>query len=161
MVEHPLRSDWQLVEPKESSERTREVYRFLVNVDPDKTAKLTVREQKQLGETLELINSGPDVIAYYVKAKEVSPKVKTALEKVVSLRDALNKTTAEKTRREQRVTEISQEQTRIRENMNRLAQSSELYTRYVKKLDQQETELENLRKEIEGLKNDEANSNGI
>ena len=40
--------------------------------------------------------------------------------------------------------------------MNRLSQSSELYTRYVKKLDQQETELENLRKEIEGLKNDEA-----
>ena len=64
--------------------------------------------------------------------------VKEALEKVMSLRDALSKTTDEKRRREQRVNEISQEQTRIRENMNRLSQSSELYTRYVKKLDQQE-----------------------
>jgi septal ring factor EnvC (AmiA/AmiB activator) len=36
--------------------------------------------------------------------------------------------------------------------MQRLAQNSDLYTRYVKKLDQQETELENLRKEIERLK---------
>ena len=60
LVEHPFRSDWELVEPKESNERTREVYRFLVNVDPDKTQKLTVREQKQLGETLELGNAGPD-----------------------------------------------------------------------------------------------------
>jgi myosin heavy subunit len=156
LVEHPFRSDWQLVEPKEATERTREVYRFLVNVDPDKTEKLTVREQKQLDERLELVNSGSDVIAYYLKAKEVSPKVKSALEKVVSLRDTLNKMTAEKNRREQRVNEITQEQTRIRENMTRLNQSSDLYTRYVRKLDQQETELENLRKETEGLKDQEA-----
>jgi hypothetical protein len=156
LVEHPFRSDWQLVEPKESTERTRGVYRFLVNVDPDKNAKLVVREQSQLSETLELVSTGPDVIAYYLKAREVSPKVKAALEKAVSLRDALNKTTAEKNRREQRVQEITQEQTRIRENMAKLSQSSDLYQRYVKKLDQQESELENLRNEIEGLKDNEA-----
>ena len=156
LVEHPFRSDWELVQPKEATERTREVYRFLVNVDPDKTTKLIVREQKQLSETLELVSTGPDVIAYYLKSKEVSLKVKQALERVVSLRDALSKTTAEKNRREQRVNEISQEQSRIRENMAKLSQSSDLYTRYVKKLDQQETELEDLRKEIEELKAQEA-----
>lgn len=36
--------------------------------------------------------------------------------------------------------------------MQRLQQNSDLYNRYVKKLDQQETELEKLRKEIETLK---------
>jgi hypothetical protein len=36
--------------------------------------------------------------------------------------------------------------------MQRLPQNSDLYSRYVKKLDQQESELENLRKEIERLK---------
>jgi hypothetical protein len=51
--------------------------------------------------------------------------------------------------------EISQEQTRIRENMGRLGQTSELYNRYVKKLDQQETEMEKLRKEIEALQGTE------
>jgi hypothetical protein len=156
LIEHPFRSDWELVEPKQASERTREVYRFLVNVDPDKTQKLTVREQRQLSEMLELANTGPDVIADYVKSRQVSAKVKQALEKAVSLPDQLSKTTVEKNRREQRVTEITQEQTRIRENMARLSQSSDLYTRYVKKLDQQETELEGLRKEIEGLKETEA-----
>jgi hypothetical protein len=35
--------------------------------------------------------------------------------------------------------------------MGRLAQNSELYRRYVKTLDQQETELEQVRKEIEAL----------
>jgi chemotaxis protein histidine kinase CheA len=156
LVEHPFRSDWDVIEPKESAERTREVYRFLVNVDPDKTAKLVVREQRQLSENLEMMNTGSDVIAYYVKAKQVSPKVKEALEKTVSLRDTLHKTAAEGKRREQRVQEITQEQTRIRENMAKLSQTSDLYTRYVKKLDQQESELENLRKDIEGLKDNEA-----
>ena len=56
---------------------------------------------------------------------------------------------------DQRTTEIMTEHARIRENMQRLPQNSDLYTRYVKKLDQQEAELENLRKEIESLKNRE------
>ena len=79
--------------------------------------------------------------------------MKEALQQVVKLRDQLNQTIAERTRREQRTTEIAQEQGRIRENMQRLAANSELYTRYVKKLDQQETELETLRAEIESFKN--------
>ena len=36
--------------------------------------------------------------------------------------------------------------------MQRLQQNSELYNRYVKKLDQQETELEGIRKTVENLK---------
>jgi hypothetical protein len=39
--------------------------------------------------------------------------------------------------------------------MARLAQNSELYNRYVSKLDQQETEVEKLRQEIEVLKTTE------
>jgi hypothetical protein len=39
--------------------------------------------------------------------------------------------------------------------MQRLQQNSELYNRYVKKLDQQETEVEGIRKTIEALKSTE------
>jgi len=155
LIEHPFRSDWKLVEPKEAAERTRDVYRFPVNVDPDKTAKLVVREENQLAEHVQLINSSSDVIAFYLRSQKVSPAVKEALQKVVSLRDRFNQTTAERSRREQRTNEISQEQARIRENMTRLSQTSDLYTRYVKKLDEQETELEKLRQEIETLKDTE------
>ncbi len=152
LIEHPFRSDWKLAEPAESSERTRDVYRFPVTVEAEKSARLNVREEKQLTETVQLINSGTDVIAHYIRAKSVSPAVKEALQKVVALRDRVGKTATERTRREQRVTEISQEQGRIRENMAKLSQSSDLYSRYVKKLDQQETELDGLRQEIENYK---------
>jgi len=60
---------------------------------------------------------------------------------------------AQRIRLDQRTAEITAEHARIRENMQRLQQNSDLYNRYVKKLDQQETELETLRKEIERFKN--------
>ena len=99
------------------------------------------------------MEGGIDQIAYYQQAKEISQKVKEALQRVVLLRSKLDDVRAQRTRLDQRTAEITAEHARIRENMQRLQQNSDLYTRYVKKMDQQETELENLRKEIERLKN--------
>ncbi len=155
LIEQPYRSDWKLIEPKEPTERTRDLYRFAVPVEPGKTASLHVKETLPVEETVQLMDSGIDLMAYYVRAKEVSPKIREALQRVVTLRSKLDDARAQRTRLEQRVGEITAEHGRIRENMQRLPQNSDLYTRYVKKLDQQETELEKLRKEIEGSKNNE------
>jgi hypothetical protein len=152
LVEHPYRSDWNLSEPKQKPERTRDVYRFPVTVEGDKSEKLVVREERQFEELVSILNSPNDLIAYFIRAREVSAKAKQALEKVATLRDAINQTDQEIQRRHQRTAEITQEQNRIRENMAKLNANSELYTRYVKKLDQQETDLENLRQEIERMK---------
>ena len=155
LIEQPYRADWKLVEPKESTERTRDLYRFSVTVDPGKSATLRVKETFPIQESILLMNSGIDQIVYYQQAKEVSPKVKDALQHVVQLRNKLDDTRAQRTRLDQRIVEITAEHARIRENMQRLQQNSDLYNRYVKKLDQQETELEKLRKEIESLKSTE------
>ncbi len=153
LIEHPYRADWKLMEPKEPAERTRDVYRFTISVDAGKTATLRVKESLPVQESIHLMDSGMDQIAIYQQAREVSGKVKEALQRVASLRSKLDETKAQRARGERRVTEITAEHARIRDNMQRLAQSSELYGRYVKKLDQQETELEKLRREIEALKN--------
>jgi len=155
LIEQPYRADWKLAEPKEPTERTRDLYRFSVSVDSGKSATLRVKETLPVQETILLMNSGIDQIVYYQQAKEVSQKVKEALQRVVQLRSKLDDTRAQRTRLDQRTAEITAEHGRIRENMQRLQQNSDLYNRYVKKLDQQETELEKLRKEIEASKNTE------
>ena len=160
LIEHPFRTDWELIEPKEKPERTREVYRFAVEVAADKSAKLTVREEKQFDEQVQLANFGGDTMAYYLRAPKVSAKVKEALQHVADLRNRVGQTVQDRTRREQRINEITQEQSRIRENMGKLNSSSDLYGRYVKKLDQQETELDAARREIEALKQTEAKQQG-
>src|SRR5207244_4031330 len=47
LIEHPFRADWKLVEPKESTERTRDVYRFAMKVDSSGKTALNVQEEKQ------------------------------------------------------------------------------------------------------------------
>jgi hypothetical protein len=155
LIEQPYRADWKLAEPKEPTERTRYLYRFSVSVDSGKSATLRVKETLPVQETILLMNSGIDQIVYYQQAKEVSPKVKEALQRVVQLRSKLDDTRTQRARMDQRTAEITAEHGRIRENMQRLQQNSDLYNRYVKKLDQQETELEKMRKEIEASKNTE------
>ena len=155
LIEQPYRADWKLAEPKEPTERTRDLYRFSVAVDPGKSATLRVKETLPIQESILLMDSGVDQIVYYQQAKEVSSKVREALQRVVQLRGKLDDARAQRTRLDQRTAEITAEHARIRENMQRLPQNSDLYNRYVKKLDQQETELEKLRKEIESLKNTE------
>jgi hypothetical protein len=155
LIEQPYRADWKLAEPKEPTERTRDLYRFSLAVDPGKSATLRVKETRPIQESILLMDSGVDQIVYYQQAKEVSSKVREALQRVVQLRGKLDDARAQRTRLDQRTAEITAEHARIRENMQRLPQNSDLYNRYVKKLDQQETELEKLRKEIESLKNTE------
>jgi len=155
LIEQPYRADWKLAEPKEPTERTRDMYRFSVAVDPGENATIRVKETLPLQESILLMEGGIDQILHYQQAKEVGSKVKEALQRVVQLRGKLDDARAQRIRLDHRTAEITAEHARIRENMQRLQQNSDLYNRYVKKLDQQETELENLRKEIERLKNTE------
>ena len=155
LIEQPYRADWKLVEPKEPIERTRDRYRFSVAIEAGKHATFRVKEMLPIQESILLMESGIDQIVYYQQTREISPKVKEALQRVVQLRSKLDDLRAQRTRLEQRIGEITTEHSRIRENMQRLQQNSDLYNRYVKKLDQQETELEKLRKDIEALKSTE------
>ncbi|MGH7230494.1 MAG: hypothetical protein ACREJU_03945 [Nitrospiraceae bacterium] len=155
LIEHPFRSEWDLIEPIHQIERTRDLYRFTVPVEAGKTAGLRVREEKYVQQTVQLIDSGSETIAYYLQSKQISPQVREVLQQVVTLRDRLGHSVARRTGLELRIREITQEQTRIRENMSKLPQQSDLYNRYVKKLDQQETEIERLRKDIATFKTTE------
>jgi len=155
LIEHPYRADWQLTDPSGAVERSRDVYRFAVRVAPGKSEPLRVREEKQIQQTLQLTDFGSDRLAYYLQARHISPKVKEALQRIVALRDRAGDTARRRGGLEQRIREMTQEQSRIRDNMAKLPQNSDLYARYVKKLDQQETEIDKLRKEIETLKTTE------
>ena len=154
LVEHPFRADWRLVVPAASSERTRDVYRFEMGVAPGATERLRVREERLLEQRVELGNAS--VVEYYLRATQVSPQVKEALRRVVVLRDRIGKSEADRRRREAQLEAIAKEQGRIRENMDKVARTSELYARYVKKLDEQESEIERLRMEAESLRAAEA-----
>jgi hypothetical protein len=155
IIEHPYRADWTIVEPKEKPERTRDAYRFILPVEAGAQTKLVIREERQVNESATLLNTANEGLQVYLRSQKISAAVKDALQKVAAMRNTLSQTASDRARREQRISEITQEQARIRENMARLNQTSDLFNSYVKELTQQETDLASLRKEIETLKDTE------
>jgi hypothetical protein len=82
--------------------------------------------------------------------------VKAALQKLADLQQKAAETAAQRAGKEQRVADISNDQSRIRSNMDRLSQGSDLYKRYVKTLSEEEDELAKLRDDIAKLRDGEA-----
>ncbi len=152
LIEHPFRPDWKLSDDTLHPERTRDVYRFSVSVKPNESATLVVREERPLQETVVLTDVGLNQLAVYLQAPNVSGKAKEALQQLAALRGKLSDIQAQRGQQEQLIRDIEAEQQRIRENMQRLDQRSDLYGRYVKKLDAQETDVERFRKSLADLR---------
>ncbi|UCG17676.1 MAG: DUF4139 domain-containing protein [Phycisphaerales bacterium] len=156
LIEQPFRADWDLVEPADPFERTPQVYRFRVEAKPGATTKLVVREERQGDQHIALSNTGLDNIHFYLRAKVISPKVRDALQQVARMRSELDETQHLKKQHEARIEEITRDQARIRENLRTVRQGTDLYNRYIKKLEAQETELDEAREVIVSLTDREA-----
>ena len=86
------------------------------------------------------------------KGQITIPKdVREALSSAIAQRQAMLDTERTIQQKQQKVAEITQAQTRMRENMKTVQQTSEYYQRLLKKLDEQETELDKLDQELEQL----------
>ena len=155
VIEHPFHPDWKLIEPPKPVERTPSIYRFQVTVEPGKSEKLTVNEEQLTSESIGIISADVNLLLLHSRSRAISPKVKEAQEKIVGMRNALSDLERKGTQLDQQINEITQEQGRMRENMRVLAQNSELYGRYLKKLDTQETQIEGLREQARKLRSEE------
>jgi hypothetical protein len=155
LIEHPFRSDWKLIEPPKPLERTPAVYRFQVVLEPGKSEKLAVNEEQLASEQAGLLNADVTLLMQYSRGRSINASVKSALEKVVVMRGALSDAQRHTGEVNQQINDMTPEQARLRENMKVLAQNSELYGRYLKKLDEQETQIEGLREQLRKARADE------
>jgi hypothetical protein len=151
LVEHPYRSDWTLVTPEKATERSRDVYRFEVKAEPNKTEKLSVVEEQKRTDELAILSMDDQSVRVFLLSKVGSDKVKAALEQIIKLRADLAQTQQEIGKEEHALAGIEKDQERMRANMARVPQTSEAYKRYLKKFDDQETEIERRRSTITTL----------
>ncbi len=147
LIEYPANQGWTLIEPKEPTEKTRDLYRFAVQAEPGKPADLVIREERTDVQYLALGNIDDNTIGIYLKAPQVSEKVKAALAEVIKRKAGLAALAAKRAELERQVTVIFDEQNRIRQNMAQLPKDSDLFRRYVTKFNEQEDAVEQLRKQ--------------
>jgi hypothetical protein len=88
IIEHPIRTNWTLVDPKQPAERTRDVYRFQIMVPAGQTVKEEVVEEQSRADQFALASPGGDQPPRYAVGLgiEVKPLVKTDPEELIGLR---------------------------------------------------------------------------
>jgi hypothetical protein len=148
LIELPIENRWKLVAPAEPTEKTRQQYRFAVEVEPGKAEQLKVDEEQIIRQQVGILDINLPQMQVFLSSKEISAEVKAALEEVVRRRTDLAKLVAAKSQLEQEIATIEKEQARIRPNMASIDRNTDLYNRYVKKLADQEDRIEKLRDEI-------------
>ncbi|MCW5777163.1 MAG: hypothetical protein KIS87_12065 [Phycisphaeraceae bacterium] len=148
IVEHPLLPGWDLVDTPEPKERTQDTLRFEVSAKANDAAKLAVTQQVVQSQRLEMLSYDLPTLLAHQQAGRASAKVIEAFREAAR-RQALVQD-AERTiaRLQNERNEINTDQQRVRQNMQTVDRQSDLYTRYVKRLSDQETRLEQIGAEI-------------
>jgi len=152
VVEYPRQEEWKLDEPAAADETTPSLYRFERKAAAGKTIKLPIRTEMLREERVELLPLDTAKLEVYVKLENVPAKVRDALSKVMDAKQAMAATQRQSEEKTRQISEVTSEQTRIRENMKAVAASTDYYNRLVKKLDEQETQIEGWQKELAALR---------
>jgi hypothetical protein len=164
VIEHPARVGSTLAKGnKDPDETAPGTFRFMLEISPKATASLPVEEVRILQNSFQLTNLDEDQIAVFIKNGSLSPNVAEPLRKIAAQKATVAKLETEMENRQKDIDRIVADQARLRENMKALKGSAEekaLLQRYTRELDQQETELDSLRKTIQDTESqrDKANS---
>jgi hypothetical protein len=149
VVEHPLRHGWKLVRPEKPAETTDALYRFRVQVPAAKSASLTVEEQLVQGEAIEILPLDLGTLVLYSKTGEISKEVRDALAKAATMKQAMEEYQRQVHERQQDINRITQEQQRIRANIQTVTERTALHKRLVEKLTEQENQIDEFYKRMD------------
>ena len=141
-ISQPLRNNWNLITPAKPVERTVELQRFELKVAANDTAKLDVTEEESTTLVYALDGQPVALLEDFQKRAVTPAAVKTAITRLLTERAKLEAIHAGLNEETAALKAITDEQTRIRANMERVPKDSQAYMRYLKKFDDQETEIE-------------------
>ncbi|MHA1153931.1 MAG: hypothetical protein ACTSQ7_14940 [Alphaproteobacteria bacterium] len=145
LLEQPVQPGWKIVTPgPEEVELTEGHYRIRKDLEADSEATVEVTLRRERLQSIQLVRLTAQQIVVYTKTGELDPKLRRAIATLGDLRHALDQHRRKLEQLTQGRKRIFEEQTRIRNNLGRIPSNSDLYRRYLKKLNQQEDSLERL-----------------
>jgi len=159
IVEHPVRTGYELRSQTKPAETTADWMRFRVPVAPKETAVLVVEEARPIKSIYTLTNVTGQQVDLFVRQRSINATVEDALRRILVQKGVASALESEKNARDEEMSKIFDDQQRLRENMKALKGSAEeklLLQRYTQQLNEQENRLEKLRKEKEGLESQHA-----
>ena len=147
LIEQPISRGWNIIDPAKADEKTDSYYRFIF--DPVDSPEFRVAEERIRKNLFDLENASDGTIRRYAENDEVPVAVRNALEGILTRKADITDVVQLIRAHENRRNEIFRDQQRIRENLSKVAEDSEIYTRYLEQLGSQEDELEIIARNIQ------------
>jgi len=147
VIEHTQRSGYTLIERK-PSETTPSAYRFEVKLAASGTETFPVREEHVYDQALSVTNLTPDVLAVYVQNKTLNAAARQQLDQIAQKKAEVAANDAALRQAEADINSLTQDQTRIRSNiesLNRVNGQQDQVQQYARQLAAAETKLAALR----------------
>lgn len=150
LIEHPRMPGWKIVKPTEAAvELTDGMYRIRHTLEAGKQAEIEVVLTRPDLQEIALVGRHGNFYTAFAENGELDANLRKAFAEMAKLRDVVDGHVRRQQELEGERNRIHQEQKRIRDNLSRIPQGSDLQKRYLKKLDQQEDALETLLGEAE------------
>ena len=157
LIEHPNRTaqQFKLVGTDKPAEETPEVFRFQTPVKAGETKSFTVKEQRDVLQTVSLSNGAEGQMRYFISLSEASPALKTKLQEALQIKGSWDATLRELNQVKTDLARLTADQDRIRKNLRETPKEAEVYATYLKKLSDQEKEIDALTAKQKALMGDE------
>ncbi|WP_437565310.1 DUF4139 domain-containing protein [Sorangium sp. So ce542] len=138
LIEHPRLAGWELAEPKEGVETTRDRYRIRREVAAGETARLTVALEHPVSHTIALTSLTSEQIEVYLSSREIPEALRAVFTRIAELRAAVEAQRRALSALEAELAALRGEQERVRENLKVVPAGSALQERYLRALSEQE-----------------------
>jgi hypothetical protein len=157
IIEHPNRTNqhFKLVETEKPIEDTKDVYRFQMSLKAGEEKSFVVSEERDVATNIALSSSSDEQMRYFVSLKEAPAALRTKLNEAMKLKGMWDSHRQELAQIVLDLNRLNQDQDRIRKNLANTPKEAEVYTVYLKKLSDQEKEIDGLTAKQKKLMADE------
>ncbi len=157
-LDHPKTYEYKFIEKPVEPEETANYWRFKLTLKPKDAIVFKLKEQRENYSSNYLWNySKEDLlkrVGFYVRKKFIESDLENQLKEIAELIQTLNDLRAKEEKLIEERDVMTDEQSRLRENIAVLGEDSQsisLKERYVKKLSDQESRFEEIKKELKTL----------
>jgi hypothetical protein len=148
IIEHPVRTGFNLIDTAKPLETAQNVYRFELKIPANGSLAFPVTEENVYDQQTAVSSLSPDVLLTYVRNKTIGEAARRQLQQIADVKTKIAANSAEKSRLDGDVQNITRDEERNRQNIASLSSVSgqqQLVQDYARKLADQEIQIAKFR----------------
>jgi len=149
-LDHPKTANFKLAEPAKAEEEVDGHYRFRLELKAGQTSELKVRESMPAVSSISLLGTPAETIRFYLQQRYLSEGAKALLKELIASQGEINRLRARESELAQERARITEDETRVRQNLQVLRDTPaelEMRKKYLAQIEKAEARLDGIREE--------------